>query len=99
MPDELEAPPSSGGLWQRLYAAVLRRRRKRARRDAPVLPRPTISVGNLHWGGTGKTPLVAAIAARLAGMGLRVAVLSRGYGRSGNAPLLVSTGEGPRVGW
>ena len=99
MQDELEAPPVSGGLWQRLYAGVLRRRRERARRDALVLPRPTISVGNLHWGGTGKTPLVAAIAERLAGMGLRVAVLSRGYGRSGKAPLLVSAGDGPRVGW
>lgn len=95
----LETPAAPGGLWQRLYGALLRRRRERGRRDAVRLPRPAISVGNLHWGGTGKTPLVAAIAERLAGLGLRVAVLSRGYGRSGTEPLLVSAGDGPRVGW
>jgi tetraacyldisaccharide 4'-kinase len=40
-----------------------------------------ISVGNLSVGGTGKTPLVAAIAAWLIDRGERPAILSRGYGR------------------
>jgi tetraacyldisaccharide 4'-kinase len=40
-----------------------------------------ISVGNLHWGGGGKTPLVAAIASHLAAAGRRPVVLSRGWGR------------------
>jgi len=44
------------------------------------LPRPVISVGNLTLGGTGKTPVTAWIARSLLGQGLRVAVLSRGYG-------------------
>lgn len=41
----------------------------------------TISVGNITTGGTGKTPLVAAIAAILADNGERVCILTRGYGR------------------
>lgn len=46
------------------------------------LPRPVISIGNLTVGGTGKTPLTAFIATCLIEKGLRVAVLSRGYGGS-----------------
>lgn len=46
------------------------------------LPRPVISVGNLTVGGTGKTPVTAWIARRLLEQGLKVAVLSRGYGGS-----------------
>jgi len=44
------------------------------------LPAPVISVGNLAVGGTGKTPLVAWIAAHLATQGHRPVVLMRGYG-------------------
>jgi len=40
-----------------------------------------ISVGNITWGGTGKTPAVTIIANRLREVGKRVTVLSRGYGR------------------
>jgi tetraacyldisaccharide 4'-kinase len=40
---------------------------------------PVISVGNLTAGGTGKTPMVAAIARHLRDRGLRVALVSRGY--------------------
>ena len=47
---------------------------------------PVISVGNLTLGGTGKTPLVEWIARRLSGLGLRVAVISRGYGAGGGRP-------------
>ncbi len=42
---------------------------------------PVISVGNITVGGTGKTPLVIALAKRLMAMGIRVAILSRGYKR------------------
>ncbi len=51
---------------------------------------PVISVGNLTVGGAGKTPVALEIAQRLLARGRRPAVLSRGYGRRGRAPLLVS---------
>lgn len=40
---------------------------------------PVISIGNLTVGGTGKTPLVIAMAEYLCRTGLRVGILSRGY--------------------
>lgn len=39
-----------------------------------------ISVGNIIWGGTGKTPAVMAIAKELLKNGRKVAILIRGYG-------------------
>ncbi len=47
---------------------------------AHELALPAISVGNLTVGGTGKTPLSAYIAARLARRGLKPAIVMRGYG-------------------
>ena len=41
---------------------------------------PVVVVGNLTVGGTGKTPLVAWLSTHLAACGLRVAIVSRGYG-------------------
>jgi tetraacyldisaccharide 4'-kinase len=41
---------------------------------------PVIVVGNLTVGGTGKTPLVAWLSQHLAACGMRVAIVSRGYG-------------------
>ena len=43
------------------------------------LPGTVISVGNLTVGGTGKTPMVLAIAQRLAEEGKHAAILTRGY--------------------
>jgi tetraacyldisaccharide 4'-kinase len=42
------------------------------------LPRPVVSVGNLTVGGTGKTPLVEALARRL-GEDRKIVILMRGY--------------------
>jgi tetraacyldisaccharide 4'-kinase len=44
---------------------------------------PVISVGNLTLGGTGKTPMVEWLARWYRRRGLRVAILSRGYGQEG----------------
>ena len=61
-----------------LYAMVGRVRRALA---SPFRAQvPVICVGNLTAGGTGKTPLALAIGEKLAGRGLKVAYLSRGYG-------------------
>lgn len=46
------------------------------------LARPVVSVGALAAGGSGKTPMVAALARMLVEMGERPAILSRGYGRA-----------------
>src|SRR5947208_1805434 len=43
------------------------------------LPRPVISVGNITAGGTGKTPVVAWLAARLRDEGRHPGILIRGY--------------------
>jgi tetraacyldisaccharide 4'-kinase len=57
-----------------------------------------VSIGNLHWGGTGKTPLVAAVAGHLRDRGSAVCILSRGYASRGRGVRVVSTGEGPLLG-
>lgn len=55
---------------------------------------PTISVGNITVGGTGKTPLVAFVAEILAEQSEKVCILTRGYGReNAKQRVLVSDGE------
>ena len=49
------------------------------------LPVPVLVVGNVVAGGAGKTPLVMALVQHLQERGLKVGVLSRGYGRTGLA--------------
>lgn len=55
---------------------------------------PTVSIGNLTTGGTGKTPLVAYVARMLEDSGEKVCVLTRGYGRrNASERVLVSDGD------
>ncbi len=71
------------------YRLGLRRRHK-----APV---PVVSVGNIAFGGTGKTPLVAALARTLLAAGTRPAILTRGYRRREARPTLIVPGR--EAGW
>jgi tetraacyldisaccharide 4'-kinase len=82
------------GLWAALARGVLRVaevpytiavtvRNRRFDRGAAKVHRvsvPIITVGNLTLGGTGKTPRVKWLARRFQNAGLRVAIVSRGYG-------------------
>jgi len=66
-----------------LYGAALRLRRWRyALLPCPVpTPRPpVVVVGNLVVGGTGKTPVVIALALELSQLGWHPGIISRGYG-------------------
>ena len=94
----MSAPSSPRSPWQLFYGAVHKARWHWYARHSKRLPRPVISVGNLHWGGAGKTPTVAAIARHLKDRGQRVAILSRGYGRREKGVRVVSTGDGPMLG-
>jgi tetraacyldisaccharide 4'-kinase len=53
------------------------------------LEQPVISVGNLSVGGSGKTPFVIALGELLKARGIRLDVLSRGYGRKTRGVLVV----------
>ena len=66
------------------YRGVNRLRRAAYRAgllEGKQLHRPVISIGNIAAGGTGKTPAVIAVCRFLESRGLRVTVLTRGYGR------------------
>jgi tetraacyldisaccharide 4'-kinase len=53
-------------------------------------------VGNVVVGGAGKTPTVISIVKHLQARGLRVGVISRGYGRNSNATLEVTPTSSPQ---
>lgn len=94
----MKAPPPPLSPWQLFYGGAHRLRRRWYRSRAGQLPRPVLSIGNLHWGGAGKTPLTAAVAAHLRDRGLAVCILSRGYGSRGEGVRVVSSGDGPVLG-
>lgn len=95
--------PTSLILWPLswLYGAILRLRKLVQEtglikhRPAPV---PVIIVGNIRVGGTGKTPIVIALAERLSQLGWRPGIISRGYGSSvQTTPLQVNSKSDPAL--
>jgi tetraacyldisaccharide 4'-kinase len=66
-----------------IYAAIVGVRNAAYDRGllrAHQLSLPAISIGNLTVGGTGKTPVSAFVARRLAELGMKPAIVMRGYG-------------------
>ena len=76
--------------WRRyLYA-------KRLRKSTEVSS-PVVVVGNLSVGGTGKTPLVCWLVARLTDLGFKPGVVTRGYGGSSGNVRLIDSFDDPHV--
>ncbi|MBI3895596.1 MAG: tetraacyldisaccharide 4'-kinase [Acidobacteria bacterium] len=72
-------------LYQR---GLLAQRRLRAK---------VISIGNIAWGGTGKTPFTIWLAGRLQTAGINVSILTRGYGRTSREKVeVLPPGTSPR---
>lgn len=59
------------------------------------VPVPSISIGNLSTGGTGKTPLVDYLVRHFMDQNKKVATLSRGYGRSSSGARIAALKDGP----
>jgi tetraacyldisaccharide 4'-kinase len=79
------------GLRRRAYASGLI--------SAARAGKPVVVVGNLTVGGTGKTPLSIWLARELTAQGLKVGIVSRGYGRRGGEPRAVqATSDWREVG-
>ncbi|MDR2893260.1 MAG: tetraacyldisaccharide 4'-kinase [Deltaproteobacteria bacterium] len=90
------------------YAAAMRLRASAYANGLHESRKPTgfcLSVGNVSWGGSGKTPLTGQLLAWAAETGLKTVVLTRGYGGKAPAhPLLVGAdtpaaacGDEPRM--
>ena len=82
-----------------LYASASRLRRSWYARPYAHsrLTRPVISVGNLVVGGSGKTPIVAALARLLLAWGEKPAILTRGYARRRHVDGVLVVSDGTRV--
>ena len=70
--------------WLFNLLARWRRARLQTRYQGAAFAVPVIIVGNISVGGSGKTPLIVALAKALAERGIKVGVVSRGYGGHAN---------------
>ncbi|MGD9984155.1 MAG: tetraacyldisaccharide 4'-kinase [Porticoccaceae bacterium] len=82
--------------WLFTRVARWRRRWLQRRYQGTRFAAPVVVIGNISVGGTGKTPLLIALAERLRARGRRPGIVSRGYGGAvGREPLLVTPAHGP----
>jgi tetraacyldisaccharide 4'-kinase len=98
--------PTSLLLWPLswAYGSILRLRKMisdLAILNAKPITVPVIIVGNIRVGGTGKTPIVIALAEKLAALGWKPGIISRGYGVTGahanHAPMKVTSESDPNI--
>jgi len=76
-----------GWLWllcpfEYLFRGIAYYRKKILTQRQTTSPLPVIVVGNISVGGTGKTPVIIALAQYLRDNGFKPGVISRGYGRT-----------------
>ena len=94
------APPPWMRPLSRCYGAAAASRRylyaKRLRRSTRMAS-PVVVIGNLSVGGTGKTPLVCWLVARLTELGFRPGVVTRGYGGFSKNARLIDFADDPKV--
>lgn len=67
-----------------VFARIAAKRRAEflsGKRASGKLSVPVVVVGNIHTGGAGKTPVVAALVSGLQKRGIKAGIISRGYGR------------------
>jgi biopolymer transport protein ExbD len=84
------AVPAAAGVALRRAAAARRLAYRRGWRLAHAAPVPVVVVGNLVAGGAGKTPTVIALVQAMRAAGRHPGVVSRGFGRHGEATLAVA---------
>ena len=95
--------PTSLLLWPLswIYGCVLRLRKLITDLDLvkpKFSPVPIIIVGNIRVGGTGKTPIVIALAERLSQLGWKPGIISRGFGsQTLSAPQQVRSDSDPSL--
>ncbi len=84
-----QRPPLPLRLLARLFALVVALRRLGYRHLWPpaALAVPVVVVGNLTVGGSGKTPVVLALAEHLTQAGMRPGIVLRGYGGRRRTPV------------
>jgi len=81
-----------------LFTWLANRRRKRLSTQAHGFDVPVVVVGNIAVGGTGKTPIIIALAVHLKERGLKPAIISRGYGaKAPHYPYLVTVDSPPSM--
>ena len=64
-----------------LFSWLAKHHQRKHQTNAYLSSIPTVVVGNISVGGTGKTPAIIALIKQLHQQGLKVGVVSRGYGR------------------
>lgn len=85
---------------ERVYATALRWRRRLYAAGLRRVERagvPVVVIGNVTVGGTGKTPLCAAVVGELRQRGWSPGIVSRGYGGSATSPYLVTPTTDPAI--
>jgi len=94
------APPWWLMPWSLAFGGIAALRRFLYRRgliSSARLRCPVIVVGNLSVGGTGKTPLVIWLVARLRALGFEPGIVTRGFGGAGRSAWLVDAADDPVI--